>query len=115
VRFVLDYFTRLARDRRTLVATASIAAVGNQDRVVGSTQVKRRNRRDKGQAQDADTLGPKGRWSSLEAPKSSSAVTASPGYQERLQRLDDRCRLQKVSLHPGRNAGQARSLACPAA
>jgi len=61
-----------------IVATASITAVGNQDGVVWSTQVKRCKRRHKGQAQDADTLGPKGTWPGPEAPNSSGAVVEPP-------------------------------------
>src|SRR5262249_52813975 len=50
----------------------------NQDGVVWSTQVKRCKRRHKGQAQDADTLGPKGTWPGPEAPNSSGAVVEPP-------------------------------------
>jgi len=63
---------------RADTTTASIKAVGDQDRVARSTQVKRRKRRHIGQAKDADRLGPKGMWSGCAAPNSAHADVAPP-------------------------------------
>jgi len=41
-------------------------------------------RRHKGQAQDADSLGPKGTWSGPEAPNSSGAVVVPPAERRDL-------------------------------
>ena len=49
-----------------------------------STQVKRRKRRHKGQAKDADRLGPKGTLSGSEAPNSSDADVAPPAKRRDL-------------------------------
>src|SRR5262249_70583 len=49
----------MATEARAEVATASIKAVGDQQRVVRSTQVNCRKRRHKEQAKGADRLGPK--------------------------------------------------------
>jgi hypothetical protein len=49
----------MATEARAEVATASTKAVGDQERVVWSTQVNRRKRRDYKQAKGADRLGPK--------------------------------------------------------
>src|SRR5262249_8506904 len=48
-----------AAQARAVTVTASSKAVGNQDGGEGSIQVKRRQRRYKGQAQAAESLGPK--------------------------------------------------------
>ena len=42
------------------------------------------NRRHKGQAQDADTLGPKGTWSGPEAPNSSGTALVPPAERRNL-------------------------------
>src|SRR6266851_6987716 len=49
-----------------------------------STQVKRCKRRHKGQAKDADRLGPKGMWSGSEAPNSSDADVVPPAKRRDL-------------------------------
>jgi hypothetical protein len=42
------------------------------------------NRRHQGQAQDADTLGPKGTWSGPQAPNSCGAADAPPAERHDL-------------------------------
>src|SRR5262249_61336019 len=71
----------MAAEARARAATASTKAVGDQEGVVRSTQVNRRQRRHREQAQGADRLGPKGTWPGPGAPNSPGADDGPPAYR----------------------------------
>src|ERR1700692_4818555 len=66
------------------------------------------NRRHKGQAQDANTLGPKGTWSGPEAPNSSGAVVAPPAERRDLTHTVTATERGKPVVSPSGKAALAR-------
>ena len=86
---VASSLTGWSSNARADTATASITAVGNQDRVVWSTRQVLLNVVNR-QAKDADRLGPKGTWPGSEAPNSSDADVEPPAERHDLTHAGNR-------------------------